>query len=318
MEDKIFAGTKVLVTGGAGFIGSNLCRELVARRSTVTVLDNFFTGKLSNLSEIEGKYTLVEGSITDWNLVKQLVAKVDIVFHLAARNIIISTQDPYNDFETNIGGTLNILMAARQNKISRLVYASSASIYGNSSRLPISEDEPANLLSPYAISKYCGEKYCDLFFKTYGVPIVITRYSNIYGAGQDPNDRYCGVIAKLLWQGKNKLPMEIYGDGQQTRDFTYVEDAIIATLLAALSPYAIGKTFNVGTGVETSICCLAEHILNLYHLKQHIHADQRDIDNIYRRVLDIRKIRSVLGWTPKTSLLQGLKLTREWLEKLQD
>ena len=303
----------VLVTGGAGFVGSNLARRLVKEGARVTILDDFFTGKLSNLAGLEGRYELVRGSVTDRDLVSDLVSRAGIVFHLAARNIIASTRNPVEDFQTNIGGTLNILLAAREHRTERVVYTSSVSVYGNPKYLPINEDDRISLLTPYAVSKFGGEGYCQAFYESYDLPVAVVRYSNIYGPWQDPANPYCGVIAKFIDKVKAGLPPEIHGDGQQTRDFTFVEDAVEATLVAALSPKAEGEVFNIGTGIETSVNSLARLVSELYGRDfEPVHIDRRDIDNIRRRVVNIEKIRRLLRWTPSTTLSDGLRKTREW------
>lgn len=315
--DRRFEGKQVLVTGGAGFVGSNLSRQLVAEGAQLTILDDFFTGSMRNLEGIpEDRYQLVRCSVTDQASVRELVSQAEIVFHLAARNIIASTKNPMEDFQTNIGGTLNVLMAAREFKVSRVVYSSSASVYGNPRHLPINEDDGISLLTPYAVSKFGGEGYCQAFYESYNVPVVVVRYSNVYGIGQDPLNPYCGVIAKFMQKIRQGIVPEIHGDGQQTRDFTYVEDAVEATLLAGLSARGVGDVFNIGSGTETSINALVQIILELYQspLKP-VHIDRRDIDNIRRRVVNIEKIRRVLRWIPNYPLDRGLMKTRQWFDQ---
>ncbi|MBN8656162.1 MAG: NAD-dependent epimerase/dehydratase family protein [Anaerolineae bacterium] len=314
--DQKFSGKQVLVTGGAGFVGSNLVRRLIAEGAKVTVVDDFFTGSLSNLFDLDGKYELVRGSVTDKDLVATLVKQMNFVFHLAARNIIASTKNPYEDFQTNIGGTLNILLAAREFLPERVVYSSSASVYGNPIYLPINEDDKINLLTPYAASKYGGEGYCQAFYESYGVSVSVVRYSNVYGIGQDPRNPYCGVVAKFMEKASKRKPVEIHGDGQQTRDFTFVEDAVEATILAALSPRADGEVFNVGTGVETSVYTLAKEILSLYQIDaEPSYVDRRDIDNIRRRVVNVEKIRRKLKWVSRFTVREGLRRTLHWFQE---
>jgi UDP-glucose 4-epimerase len=247
----------------------------------------------------------------------EAVRPAEIVFHLAARNIIASTRNPLEDFHTNIGGTLNILLAAREHHAKRIVYTSSVSVYGNPKYLPINEDDRISLLTPYAVSKFGGEGYCQAFYESYDLPVAVVRYSNVYGPWQDPANPYCGVIAKFIDKVRNGLSPEIHGDGQQTRDFTFVEDAVEATLIAALSPKAEGEVINIGTGIETNINSLAGLVCTLYGREcDLVHIDRRDIDNIRRRVVNIEKIRRLLRWIPSTTLDAGLSKTKEWNESL--
>ncbi len=310
-----FLNKNVLVAGGAGFIGSNLVSQLVKEEANVIVLDNLFTGDLDNIDCLD-QITFIKGSVEDEKLVDQLVCKVDIVFNLAVRNIIVSTKSPKLDFNVNAGGMFNILMSARKHNIERVVFSSSASIYGNPLYLPINEIDRTNILNPYAASKLTGENYCFAFYETYNLPISIVRYSNVYGIKQNPENPYCGVISRFLNDAIEEKDIHIHGDGDQTRDFTYVEDVVEATLLAAHSPKAIGEVFNVGSGRETYINDLAKIIIDTCgnHTKI-VHIDRRDIDNIRRRVLNIEKIRKTLRWIPKTNLQTGIVKTYEWLSE---
>lgn len=314
--DRAFTGRRVLVTGGAGFVGGALVRRLVSAGAKVTVLDDLFTGQPDT---VPATAQLVVGSVEDAALVADLVSTVSIVFHMAARNIIASTKDPRSDFLTNIGGTLNVLLAARESRTERVVYTGSTSIYGNPRSIPINEDDPAVLLSPYAVSKLSGEHYCLAFYESYGVPAAIVRYSNVYGEGQRPDNPYCGVIAKFFDAGMADEAIQIHGDGQQTRDYTYVDDAVDATLLAGIQPRAEGEVFNVGTGIETSVNELARLIgESLGHPLTISHVDRRDIDNIRRRVVNIEKARRMLRWSPQRTLADGLGLTADWLHRRSD
>ena len=308
-----YKNKKVLVTGGAGFIGSNLVRSLSEEGALVTVLDDLFTGELSLIKNVP--HTLfIKGSVANVQLVDELVEKADIVFNLAARNIIVSTKKPREDFKVNAAGMLNILAAAKKYGTQRVVYTSSASVYGNARYLPINEDDRLQILNPYAASKLSGENYCMAFFESYDIPVTIVRYSNVYGTNQSPSNPYCGVVSKFFTSVMNDVPPKIHGDGEQTRDFTYVDDAVEATMLAALSPRAIGEVLNVGTGKETSVKQLAKLIIDLSgnHMEP-VYIDRRDIDNLRRRVLNIEKIRQRLRWIPATPLEEGLSKTYEWL-----
>jgi UDP-glucose 4-epimerase len=304
-----FAGRRVLVTGGGGFVGGALARRLAEGGADVTVLDDFTTGRPESVPD---GATLVHGSVTDPDPVRSLVAGHPWIFHLAARNIVASTRNPREDFETNAAGTLNLLLAARDCRIERLVYASSASIYGNPRRLPINEDDPVMALSPYAVSKHCGEQYCLAFYESYGVPTAVVRYSNVFGPGQQLDNPYAGVVAKFLAAAGEGRPMPIHDDGRQTRDFTYVDDAVDATLVAGTHPRAVGETFNVGTGIETSVEALARAVAAAVGVELEVeHVDRRDIDNIRRRVVSIEKIRRMLRWSPQMPLDAGLRRTAE-------
>lgn len=309
-----FSKKKVLVTGGAGFVGSNIVERLLdLNAEEVIVLDNLFTGSLENLPKHKN-LKFIKGSVEDKKLVSDLVSQVPIIIHEAARNIIVSTKNPYEDYETNIGGTLNVLMAAKANPGKRVVYASSASVYGNPRILPIMEDEQTLTFSPYSVSKLAGENYCRAFYETYEVSVSIVRYSNVYGPKQNPKNPYCGVISKFIESIMKGEPPIIHGDGKQTRDFTYVSDAVEATLLCAISPKAEGVVFNVGSGIETDLSEVIEILSAIFGKKitpQHV--DRRDIDNIRRRVLNIERLRTRLRWVPQVSLEEGLKRTVEWL-----
>jgi UDP-glucose 4-epimerase len=315
--EKHFKKGNILVTGGAGFVGSNLVDKLVQFGARVTVLDDLFTGDIEHLRYFE-EIDFVHGSVTDKSLLERIIKKVDIVFHLAARNIIASTKNPCEDLETNVVGTFNVLEAARINEIERVVYSSSASVYGNSRYLPINEDDPLYILNPYAASKLAGENYCMAFYETFEVPVTVLRYSNVYGFNQSPKNPYCGVIAKFLKNARKGRPPQIHGDGEQTRDFSFVSDVVDATMLAAISPKAEGEVYNVGTGKETSINELAEVIINLTgNSFDPVYIDRRDIDNLRRRVLNIEKIRKDLKWIPETTLKKGLEKTYQWFQKVE-
>ncbi|MEI8334826.1 MAG: NAD-dependent epimerase/dehydratase family protein [Chloroflexota bacterium] len=308
-HDRSFGGRRILVTGGAGFVGSNVVARLAEAGARVTVLDDLFTGQADALP---ASVDLVVGSVTDDDLVRKLVSASTLVFHMAARNIIASTANPRDDFATNIGGTLNVLLAAREARVERVVYTSSTSVYGNPRSIPINEDDRLDLLTPYAVSKLAGENYCIAFYESYGTPVAAVRYSNVYGPGQRADNPYCGVIAKFFASAMAGEPLRIHGDGGQTRDFTYVDDAVDATLLAAITPRAEGEVFNVGSGIETSINDLAAAIgVALGREIETESIDRRDIDNIRRRVVNIEKARRMLRWSPQTTLAHGLERTRD-------
>jgi len=320
MRDEIlkkYNGEKVLVTGGVGFVGSNIVKMLLEYGAKVTILDDFFTGEMDNLKDLSG-YNLIKGDVRDEKLIEELVPQFSYIFHLAARNIIISTKNPKEDYSVNIGGTLNILDTLKKNSknLKKFIYIGSVSIYGNSKRFPINEDDPINVLTPYAVSKLGGENYTKIYYENYDLPTTIVRYSNVYGDHQSTSNPYCGVIGKLMDKIKNGESPIVHGDGEQTRDFTYVEDAVIATLYVGILEKSTGEDFNVGTGVEYSINNVIKTINKIYDVDIiPTYIDKRDIDNIRRRVINIEKIRSKLRWVPQYTLEKGIKKTMQWLEK---
>jgi UDP-glucose 4-epimerase len=313
---EIVPGKKVVVTGGAGFVGSNIVRRLLKEGAKVVVLDDFYTGNESNLPVGDPNLEVVKGSVTDFELTRDVVRGAISVIHEAARNIIVSTRNPREDYEVNIGGTLNVLLAVRECNVPRMVYASSASVYGNPRYLPINEDDSTNMLSPYAVSKFAGENYCKAFYESYGLSTSMVRYSNVYGLAQRPDNPYCGVIAKFFETAMSGKAPRIHGDGEQTRDFTYIDDVVDATLLAGFSPKAEGQVYNVGTGRETSVNQLARMIIQVTGAEvEPEYVDRRDIDNIRRRVVNIEKIRRELRWSPSVTIEKGLRYTYQWLKE---
>jgi UDP-glucose 4-epimerase len=308
------ANQRIVVTGGAGFVGSNVVRRLLAETANVVVLDDFYTGDDDNLPAGESNLEVIRGSVTDYELVRDVTKGASLVFHLAARNIIVSTRNPREDYEVNIGGTLNVLMAARELNIPRVVYSSSTSVYGNPRYLPINEDDLTNMLSPYAVSKYAGENYCKAFYESYGLSSAVVRYSNVYGTAQRPDNPYCGVVSKFFESAMKGEPLKIHGDGEQTRDFTYIDDTVEATILAGISPKADGQVYNVGTGREVTVNQLARLIIDITGAPvEPAYVDRRDIDNIRRRVVNIEKIRRELRWIPTFTIEHGLGRTYQWL-----
>jgi UDP-glucose 4-epimerase len=313
---EIVPGQRVVVTGGAGFVGSNIVRRLLKEGAKVVVLDDFYTGNESNLPIGDANLEVVKGSVTDFELTRDVVRGAISVIHEAARNIIVSTRNPREDYEVNIGGTLNVLLAVRECKVPRMVYASSASVYGNPRYLPINEDDSTNMLSPYAVSKFAGENYCKAFYESYGLSTSMVRYSNVYGVAQRPDNPYCGVIAKFFEMAMSGRAPRIHGDGEQTRDFTFIDDVVDATLLAGFSPKAEGQVYNVGTGRETSVNQLARLIIQITGAQlEPEYVDRRDIDNIRRRVVNIEKIRRELRWSPSVTIEKGLRYTYQWLKE---
>jgi UDP-glucose 4-epimerase len=305
---------RVIVTGGAGFIGSKIVRRLLQLGASVIVLDDFFTGNERNLPIGHSRLEVIHGSVTNFGLVREVIRDAQVVIHEAARNIILSTQNPREDCEVNVNGTLNVLLAVRGSSVRRVVYASTSSVYGNPRYLPINEDDPINTLNPYSVSKFAGENYCKAFYESYGVSTAIVRYSNVYGPAQRPDNAYSGVVTKFFQAAMDGAPLQVHGDGEETRDYTYIDDAVEATLQAALSAKAEGQVFNVGTGRETTVNQLARMVIGVTRAQvDRLYVDRRDIDNIRRRVLNIEKIRRELRWVPLVTLERGLLATYMWL-----
>lgn len=294
---------KIVVTGGAGFIGSHLCEVLVADNEVIA-FDDFSTGKEENL--IEG-VEIVKGSITDLELMKSVFIDVDIVFHQAAiPSVPRSIENPLPTNNANITGTLNVLLASRDNRVPKVMYASSSSVYGDSPTLPKIEDMPINPKSPYAITKLAGEQYCKVFNEIYGLPTVALRYFNVFGPKQSDN-QYSGVISIFISAALKNQPLIIFGDGEQTRDFTYCKDVVNANLLAAQSKSADGGVFNVAGGRQITINEIAKMIIELTGSRSKIiHAEKRSGD-IEHSLADISKAKNTFGYNPKYAINEGLK-----------
>lgn len=304
---------RYVVTGGAGFIGSNTVDELVRRGLSVVVLDDLSSGKEENLAEVRNKITLIKGSITDIEVVRKAMHEAEYVLHLAARTSVPrSVKDPLETNKVNIDGTLNVLIAARDAKVKRVVFAASSSAYGETPTLPKSEIMQPAPLSPYGVTKYVGELYAQTFGRCYGLENVSLRYFNIFGPRQDPGSPYSGVLARFCTAFLEDAQPVIFGDGQQTRDFTYVENAVQANLLACEAPNVSGKVFNVGTGNRFS---LSQTIALLNKLSgKHLEAKYEAAreGDIRDSQADISQARELLGYDPEVGFEEGLRRTFEW------
>jgi len=300
---------KVIVTGGVGFIGSHLAEELVNRGYHVVILDDLSTGKRENIEALlKGEdVEFIQGSITDLRLLQGLFQNVDYVFHQAAiPSVPRSIEAPIASHEANVTGTLNVLLAARDNGVGKVIYASSCAIYGNTQTLPIREDAPTHPLSPYAVTKLAGEYYCQVFHQVYGLPTVCLRYFNVYGPRQDPDSQYAAVIPRFISRALKGEPPIIYGDGEQTRDFTFVKDVVEANILMTVSE-ATG-IFNFASGGSVSINRLAEAIIEFSgNALGPTHEAPRPGD-IRHSLADISRAKS-FGYGLKWSLEEGLKET---------
>lgn len=311
MEKRLY-----LVTGGAGFIGSHISERLLRDGHGVRVLDNFVSGKESNLKDLGGEVELVRGDIRDPQVLAEAMKGVYVVFHEAALGSVPrSVADPVTTHEVNLTGTLNVLLAARDAGVRRVVYASSSSVYGETKELPKREDIKPQPLSPYALSKLAGEHYITIFKQVYGFEAVSLRYFNIFGPRQDPESQYAAVIPRFVTSLMTGNRPVIYGDGMQSRDFTYVENVVEANLLASEADGVAGRAFNIACGGRFTLLDL------LGKLKQIIGSD---IEPIHEpaRVGDVRDsqagieaARQALGYEVKVEFDEGLRRTAEWFQK---
>jgi UDP-glucose 4-epimerase len=303
-----------LVTGGSGFIGSHMVEEIVRRGDSVRVLDNFTTGRRENLAKVIDKIELIEGSICDPETLKTAMDGVDYVIHLAALSSVVrSIEDPIATTEVNLLGTIRVLLAAREGKVKRVVMAATGAAYGNSPTLPLVETQTPNPLSPYAIVKLSGEYYGKTFHRLFGLEFVALRYFNIFGPRQNPKSPYTGVLSKFITVYLVGRTPVIFGNGEQSRDFTYVANVVDASLRACKMPDAPGKVINVGTGVATTL----NQTITLLNgiMGKEVKADYgpaRLGDVMYMRA-DITQARSVLEYEPVVDFEEGLRRTIDWL-----
>ena len=304
-----------LITGIAGFIGSSLAQELLQRGEQVRGVDNFSTGKRENLAQIPGLTEFREADLLDFAAMKLACAGVDYVLHQAAiPSVPRSVLDPIGSNRANVDGTVNVLVAARDAKVKRVIYAASSSVYGDTPTLPKHERMTPDPISPYAVAKLASERYMISFYRCYGLETVSLRYFNIFGPRQDPSSPYSGVLAKFITRMLAGQQPSIFGDGEQSRDFTYINNAVEANLLACKAPaqQVAGKVFNVATGRRVS---LNESFKLLQTLTSYsgspIHEAERDGD-IKHSLADISAAEQHLGYKPRVSFEEGLRLTVDW------
>jgi len=304
---------KFLVTGGAGFIGSNLVDALVRRGDTVLVLDNFSTGKRENLEAVRDRVGVIEGSITDLPTVRRAVEGVDFVLHQAAlASVQRSVDDPLTSNEVNVKGTLNVLVAGRDAGVKRVVYAASSSAYGDTEELPKHEDMPARPLSPYAVQKWVGENYCRVFSALYGLDTVALRYFNVFGPKQDPNSDYAAVIPIFVTRLLADTVPTIYGDGEQSRDFTFVDNVVDANLKACEGEPKNGAVVNIACGARYTLNELFETIRGLVGSKRQPRYGPPRAGDVRHSMADIGQARALLAFEPRVDFRTGLQRTVEW------
>lgn len=303
-----------LVTGGAGFIGSHIAAALVASGAKVRIIDDFSTGYLENLAEMGGDVDLVKGSVADESALKRALEDVELVFHEAAiPSVPKSVEDPRQTHIASVDSTFSLLLASREKKVRRIIYAASSSAYGDQPTLPKVEDMLPEPLSPYAVAKLVGEYYSQVFTRVYGLETISLRYFNVFGPRQDPSSQYSGVISRFIAALLSNQAPVIYGDGEQSRDFTYISNVVEANLKAAETSKGIGSIINIANGQQISLNELLQELMDLTG-KSEIKADYQSAraGDVLHSVADISRARELLGFEPRVGLREGLQLTMDW------
>jgi nucleoside-diphosphate-sugar epimerase len=305
-----------LVTGGAGFIGSHLAEALVERKLSVRIFDNFTVGKEGNIAHLAGRVEVIRGDLRDLAAVRAAVEGVEVVFHQAAlASVPRSIADPLTTLECNINGTQHVLLAARDAKVRRVVYASSSSVYGNTATLPKRETMPLAPMSPYALHKATGEQLCRLFTQLYGLETVALRYFNVFGPRQDPTSDYAAVIPRFLRALLTGQRPVVFGDGEQTRDFTYISNVVQANLLAAEAPEAAGQAMNIGCGEQISLNKLLSLTKSLLGVAIEADYQKPRAGDVRDSLADIQLAQHLLGYHPEVEFADGLARTLEAMRK---
>jgi nucleoside-diphosphate-sugar epimerase len=304
----------VVVTGGAGFIGSHLAETIARQGNKVRIVDDFSTGYRENIDGLSGDIEVIGGSVADLELMNRALNGAEIVFHEAAiPSVPRSVESPTQTHTSSVDGTFNLLLAAREQGVRRVVYAASSSAYGDQPTLPKVEDMSPDPLSPYAVAKLVGEYYCQVFSRVYGLETVSLRYFNVFGPRQDPGSQYSGVVSRFISSLCSDERPVIFGDGEQSRDFTYIENVVSANLKAASAPGAVGKVINVATGERITLNQLLAELKQLVG-KPGVTVDYREprVGDVRHSLADITKARDLLGYEPTVGLRAGLKLTIDW------
>jgi UDP-N-acetylglucosamine/UDP-N-acetyl-alpha-D-glucosaminouronate 4-epimerase len=303
---------RVLVTGGGGFIGSNLVRALLERGDDVRVLDNYSTGNRANLADLVGEIEVVEGELRSYERVHAATRGMEVVFHQGALpSVPRSVQDPLTTAAVNTEGTLNVLLAARDEAVRRVVFASSSSVYGNSDELPRVETQNPDPISPYGVSKLAAERYCVSFSRVYPLETVALRYFNVFGPNQDPSSQYAAVVPRFITAIADGRPVPIYGDGNQKRDFSFVSNVVEANLLAADAAEVSGTIVNVATGRATSVHDLGDTIGSILGLPVERDPQPARTGDIRDSYADVTRARELLGWEARVGLEDGLRIAAE-------
>jgi UDP-glucose 4-epimerase len=302
-----------LVTGGAGFIGSHIVQRIVAMGERVRVFDNFSSGKRENLRGLENKVEVIFGDLLDQGVVRKAMDGVEVVFHQAAlRSVPFSVENPALVNRVNVEGTVNVLIAARDARVRRVVYASSSSIYGDSLELPKTEHSLPRPISPYAVSKLAGEYYCRVFSQLYGLETLSLRYFNVYGPSQDPTSQYAAVIPRFIYWSIRGEPLEVHGDGLQSRDFTYIDNVVTANLLAAQCRDGIGEAFNVGQGSAHTLLDLANLLQDIFGMELRLLHTRGRPGDVRHTLADISKAERCLDYKPHVSFEEGIVRTARY------
>ena len=302
-----------LVTGGAGFIGSHLVRRLLADGGRVRVIDNLATGKRERLRDLESAIEFIEGDLADPSMCENALSGIDCVLHQAAvPSVQRSVKNPIETNKANVTSTLNLLEGCRKHGVRRFVYASSSSAYGDTPVLPKREDMPPNPMSPYALQKFVGERYCQLYFRLYGLETVSLRYFNVFGPSQDPYSEYSAVIPKFATRLQRGESIVVYGDGEQSRDFTYVDNVVEANILALRAPRAAGSVINVGCGERITLNRLIKILEEILEVQATVDYQPARPGDVRDSLADISLAQDLLGYQPKVAVAEGLRRTVAW------
>jgi UDP-glucose 4-epimerase len=301
-----------LVTGGAGFIGSHIVKRLVRDGARVRVVDNLSTGQIKRLNGVLSSIEFIEGDLAEDSLANTVVDGVDYVLHQAALpSVQRSVADPLVTNRANVTATVNLLEGCRNARVRRFVYAASSSAYGDTEVLPKNENLPPNPLSPYALQKFVGERYCKLYRDLYGLETVSLRYFNVFGPGQDPHSEYSAVIPKFITRLLANQPITIHGDGEQSRDFTFIDNVVEANLLALEAPDAVGKMCNIGCGERTTLNRLVALLEELLRVKAQVSYGPAKAGDVRHSLADIERAKAILNYQPNITVEEGLRRTIE-------